>query len=109
MSRKLKTDYTKEEIKDAFRVFESIHPPSIERQNSYTSILRRSSSSSSIKSSSHRPQSRIHLDSIMIALTEYGKNKMSNEKAKELLQNVETDRNGYVSYADYVDIIMSSY
>lgn len=99
MSRKIQADYTAEDVKEAFKVFEG-----------------------------GSADGMISVDNLITALTTYGKQKLSFEEAKELVAQVsssqmpsfeilpyplnhhvqlEPDGNGLINYADYVDMMMA--
>ena len=86
MSRRLTVKNTPEEIKHAFTIFKSKR--SNQDINNYDDCI-------------------IHIDNIFEALTAYGTNPLSKECAKELLKNLETDKNDNVNFVDYIDTMLN--
>eukprot|EP01138_Halocafeteria_seosinensis_P013509 gb/GECG01013797.1/.p1 GENE.gb/GECG01013797.1/~~gb/GECG01013797.1/.p1 ORF type:complete len:134 (+),score=28.54 gb/GECG01013797.1/:1-402(+) len=78
MSRKIQADYTAEDVKNAFKVFEGAAPPGM-----------------------------IVAEDLVAALTSYGDEKLSQEEARDLVNQLEPDTNGMINYADYVDMMMA--
>ena len=78
MSRKVSATYTAEQVRGAFRVFESGAPPG-----------------------------HIKVESLVRALTTDGSDKLSEEQARDLVAQLEPDRDGLVNYREYVNMMMS--
>ena len=78
MSRKVSATYTAEQVRGAFRVFESGAPPG-----------------------------HIKVESLVRALTTDGSDKLSEEQARDLVAQLEPDRDGLVNYKEYVNMMMS--
>ena len=79
MSRKVNATYTSEQVKGAFKIFEGSNP------NGY-----------------------VKAEGLIRALTTYGKEKLTEEQASDLVHQLEVDSNGMINYAMYVDMMMSS-
>ena len=77
MSRKVNASYSSEEVIEAFRLFAGDSPPG-----------------------------HISLEQLEIALTQYGTNKLTIDKAIKLIENLETDENGYFNFDQYVNLMM---
>ena len=78
MSKKVSATYTAEQVKHAFRAFES-------------------GSAGYVKA-----------DAIVRALCTYGVDTLTEEQALDLVSQLEVDPNGLVNYEEYVNIMMSS-
>ena len=78
MSRKVSATYTAEQVRGAFRVFEAGAPPG-----------------------------HIKVESLVRALTTDGSDKLSEEQARDLVAQLEPDRDGLVNYREYVNMMMS--
>lgn len=79
MSRKVNATYTSDQVKTAFKVFESTAQPGY-----------------------------IKADALIKALCTYGTEKLSEDQAHELVGQLEVDPSGMINYADYVNMMMSS-
>jgi calmodulin len=79
MSRKVNATYTSDQVKSAFRVFES-----------------------------NTPQGYVRAENLIGALCTYGVEKLTQEQAGDLVGQLEVDNNGLVNYAEYVSMMMSS-
>ena len=79
MSRKVSATYTSDQVKSAFRVFES-----------------------------NTPSGHVRAETLIRALQTYGKEKLTHEQAHELVSQLEVDNNGLINYAEYVSMMMSS-
>lgn len=79
MSRKVNSTYTSDQVKAAFKVFESQTFPG-----------------------------RIKIDALVKALCTYGTEKITEEQAQDLVSQLEVDNNGMVNFVDYVNMMMSS-
>lgn len=79
MSRKVNASYTSEQVKVAFGVFEGSNPSGY-----------------------------VKADGLVRALCTYGKEKLTEEQAQELVSQLEVDSNGMINYVDYVNMMMSS-
>mmetsp|Transcript_8608 Transcript_8608/g.19800 ORF Transcript_8608/g.19800 Transcript_8608/m.19800 type:complete len:158 (+) Transcript_8608:47-520(+) len=82
MSRKVQPTYTPEEVKAAFKVFETPNS-GLPAGHVKTSVLER-------------------------ALTTYGSEKLSVQEAQDLLSQVDPDNTGVVNYVEYVNMMCSS-
>lgn len=51
---------------------------------------------------------RVHVDAIVKFITSYGSDSehLSEERARELVMQMEVDHEGYVNYEEYVDMMM---
>ena len=81
MTRRVSPGYSSKEVKDAFKLIQDL-------------------------SSSHDGQ--IHDDTLVKYLTSYCSEKMSEERAKTLVSQMATEKNCFVSYEEYVDMMMNS-
>jgi calmodulin len=79
MSRKVNATYTPAQVKGAFRVFES-----------------------------NTPAGHVRAEALIRALTTYGKDKLTQEQAEDLVGQLEVDNNGLINYSEYVNMMMSS-
>eukprot|EP01036_Dinobryon_divergens_P024109 gene24108-32526_t len=79
MSRKVNSTYTADQVKVAFKVFETPNYPG-----------------------------RIRADALTRALCTYGIEKLTEEQAQDLVSQLEVDSNGYINYIDYINMMMSS-
>jgi calmodulin len=79
MSRKVNATYTADQVKNAFRVFES-----------------------------NTPAGHVRAEGLMRALCTYGVEKLTPEQADDLVGQLEVDNNGLINYAEYVSMMMSS-
>jgi len=77
MSRKVNATYTSEQVKNAFKIFET-----------------------------GAPGGHIKVDTLIKSLTTYGTEKLTDEQAQELVSQLEPDVNGMINYAEYVDMMM---
>ena len=50
---------------------------------------------------------KLHIDTIVKNLTLYGTETMTDERARELVMQMEVDHDGYVNFEEYVDMIMN--
>eukprot|EP00761_Pharyngomonas_kirbyi_P011125 gb/GECH01011149.1/.p1 GENE.gb/GECH01011149.1/~~gb/GECH01011149.1/.p1 ORF type:complete len:161 (+),score=37.16 gb/GECH01011149.1/:1-483(+) len=80
MSRKIKANYTKEELLDSFKLFES----------------------------SDLPEGYVTTDTLKHAFTTYGADKLSSEEADQLLKTVDPEGTGKINYKEYVDMMTGS-
>ena len=80
MSRKVNATYTSDQVKNAFKIFESLNPSA--------------------------PPGHIKIDTLISALTTYGTEKLNQEQAMELVSQLEPDVNGMVNFVEYVDMMM---
>ena len=80
MTKRVKPNYTSEEIKEAFKIFQDI---------------------------SGSKKGKMHVDTIVKYLTTYGSEEMSQERARELVLQMEVDHEGFVNYEEYVDMMMN--
>jgi len=84
MSRRLKVPYTSDEVKQAFKIFTD-DATTVERKPGF-----------------------IHRDDVVNALTTYGTEKMSKERALELIQLLEPDdATGMIHYSQYIDTMLN--
>ncbi len=81
MSKRVNPKYTSDEIKDAFNIFQDI--------------------------SGSREKGKIHVDTIVKYLPMYGGEEMSEERARELVLQMEVDHEGFINYEEYVDMMMN--
>jgi len=79
MSRKVNATYTSDQVKSAFRVFES-----------------------------NTPAGYVRAETLIRALTTYGVEKLTPEQADDLVSQLEVDNNGLINYSEYVSMMMSS-
>ena len=79
MSRKVNANYSSDQVKSAFKLFEGVNPAGF-----------------------------VRAEAIIRALTIYGKDKLTEEQAAELVSQLEVDTNGLVNYNDYVNMMMST-
>jgi calmodulin len=77
MSRKVNASYSSDQVKNAFKVFETGAP------NGY-----------------------IKIDTLLKSLTTYGTEKLTDAQAQELVNQLEPDQNGLINYHEYVDMMM---
>jgi calmodulin len=80
MSRRVQADYTPEQLRSAFKVFETENMPS----------------------------GYVATDVLQHALTTYGTDKISREEAAELLQTVDPERTGRINYMDFIAMMSAS-
>mmetsp|Transcript_3537 Transcript_3537/g.10897 ORF Transcript_3537/g.10897 Transcript_3537/m.10897 type:complete len:197 (-) Transcript_3537:184-774(-) len=78
MSRKVNADYTPEQVRNAFRLFEDRDRPG-----------------------------HIHPSKLSEILNEHCKATMTRDQISDLVRHLETDSNGYFNYADYIKIMMT--
>ena len=81
MSKKVKADYTPEQLKAAFRVFES--------------------------PDDNLGPGWVRTDVLEHALTTYGEDTLSAEKAAELLATVDPEGTGKINYIEYINMMSS--
>jgi calmodulin len=79
MSRKVNATYTADQVKNAFRVFEGV-----------------------------APSGYVRADALVRSLCTYGAEKLTEEQAHDLVNQLEADSNGMINYIDYVNMMMSS-
>ena len=79
MSRKVNATYTSDQVKVAFKVFEAPHQPGF-----------------------------IKPDALVKALCTYGKEKLTEDQAEDLVSQLEVDGNGMINFFDYINMMMSS-
>lgn len=82
MSRKVQPTYTPDEVKAAFKVFET--------------------------SNAGLPQGHVRTSALEKALTTYGTEKLSLEEAQDLLSQVDPDNAGVINYIEYVNMMCST-
>ena len=82
MSRKVQPTYTPEEVKAAFKVFETPN--------------------------AGLPAGHVKTSALERALTTYGTEKLSLTDAQELLSQIEPDENGLVNYVEFVNMMTQS-
>lgn len=78
MSRKVNTNYTADQVKAAFKVFEG-----------------------------QCPTGHVKADALVRALTTYGSEKLTEEQAQELVAQLEINDDGLINYVDYISMMMS--
>lgn len=79
MSRKVNATYTADQVKTAFGVFEA-----------------------------NNPSGFVKADALVKALVTYGKEKLTEEQAHDLVSQLEIDPNGLINYIEYVNMMMST-
>ncbi len=79
MSRKVNANYTADQVKTAFRVFEIPGLPGM-----------------------------VKAESLVKALITYGAEKLNESQAKDLVSQLESDSNGFINFVDYVNMMMTS-
>jgi calmodulin len=79
MSRKINATYSSDQVKTAFKVFES-----------------------------HTQPGYIKVDALIKAIVTYGTEKLSEDQAHELVGQLEVDANGFINFNEYVNMMMSS-
>lgn len=79
MTKRVTTKYSSTQIKEAFKVFQDV---------------------------SNSPKGKVHIDTIVNYITSYGSEKLSEERARELVLQMEVDHEGYINYEEYVDMMM---
>jgi calmodulin len=79
MSRKVNATYTSDQVKAAFKVFEST------------------------TNGGH-----IKVDALIKALCTYGTEKLSEDQAHELVSQLEVDGSGFINFNEYVNMMMTS-
>ncbi|KAJ1392812.1 hypothetical protein B484DRAFT_340641, partial [Ochromonadaceae sp. CCMP2298] len=79
MSRKVNATYSSDQVKNAFRVFESQAQPGM-----------------------------IKAAALIKAICTYGTEKLSEDQAHELVSQLEVDASGHINYNEYVNMMMSS-
>ena len=82
MSRKVQPTYTPDEVKSAFKVFETAN--------------------------SNLPPGHVKTEAIERALTTYGTDKLSLEEAQDLLSQVDPENSGVINYVEYVNMMCST-
>lgn len=81
MSQKVQVDYTPQQVKNSFKVFQG----------------------------NNSPPGYIHVSSLLNALTHYSTSKtMSMSDAKELVKQLEPDKHGMINYDEYISMMMSN-
>lgn len=79
MSRKVNATYTSDQVKGAFKVFENASQPG-----------------------------HVKAEILVKALCTYGSEKLTEDQARDLVSQLETDGNGMINFIDYVNMMMSS-
>ncbi|RYH12863.1 hypothetical protein EON65_37095 [archaeon] len=79
MSRKVNATYSADQVKSAFKVFET---------------------------PTHG--GHVKAETLVKALCTYGTEKLTEEQAKDLVSQLETDNNGMINFVDYVNMMMST-
>jgi calmodulin len=77
MSRKVNATYTSDQVKNAFKIFET-----------------------------GAPSGFIKVDTLIKSLTTYGTEKLTEDQAQELVSQLEPDANGMINYSEYIDMMM---
>lgn len=82
MTKRVNPDnYSSTQIKEAFKVFQDI---------------------------SGSTKGKVHVDDIVKYITKWGSDeKMSEERARKLVSQLEIDHEGYINYEEYVDMMMN--
>lgn len=78
MSRRVNTTYTADQVKNAFKLFEGTAPPD-----------------------------HVKPSVLIKALMTYGADKLTEEQAQELVSQLQVNSDGFINYADYVNMMMS--
>lgn len=79
MSRKVNATYTADQVKTAFKVFETAQQPG-----------------------------KIKAEALVRALCTYGVEKLTEEQAQDLVSQLEVDSAGLINYVEYINMMMSS-
>jgi calmodulin len=82
MSRKVQPTYTPEEVKAAFKVFETPN--------------------------AGLPSGHVKTSALERALTTYGTEKLTMEEAQDLLSQVDPENSGSINYVEYVNMMCST-
>jgi calmodulin len=77
MSRKVNADYNVDEVQKAFKVF-----------------------------AGNAPDGHILISDLEKALQNYGKDKLSEEEAKSMVAQIESNADGFFNYGDYVSMML---
>ncbi len=80
MSRRVQADYTPEQLKSAFKVFET----------------------------DNVPPGYVSTEVLEHALTTYGSDKLTQEEAAELLSTVDPEHTGKINYMEFINMMSSS-
>jgi|EP00672_Neobodo_designis_P025063 calmodulin len=80
MSRRVQADYTPEQLKSAFKVFET----------------------------DNVPPGYVSTEVLEHALTTYGSDKLNQEEAAELLSTVDPEHTGKINYMEFINMMSSS-
>ena len=78
MSRKVSASYSSDEVIEAFKLFAGNCPPGY-----------------------------ISLEQLEVILTQYGTKKLPIEKAMKLIENLDTDDNGFFNFEQYVSLLIN--
>ena len=78
MSRRVNTIYTSDQVRNAFKLFEGTAPPGHVKPNV-----------------------------LIKALMTYGTEKLTEEQAQDLVSQLQVNSQGFIDYAEYVNMMMS--
>jgi calmodulin len=78
MSRKVNANYTADQVRQSFKVFEG----------------------------NGCPPGYVRADTLMKALSSYGTEHLTEDQARDLVGQLEIDMNGMINYKEYVDMMM---
>ena len=59
-----------------------------------------------IQDTSGSQPGRVHIDAVVKYLSSYGSELLSEERARELVMQMDTDQGGFINYDEYVDMMM---
>ena len=104
MSRRVKTKYSYEEVLHAFQVFDSISQTVKKKEGKFTK-----DNDIDIPKTENYFSGKIHVDVLLKALSTYSTNKLDKVEANQLLNQLDPDRNGFIQYTDYVDLMSNGY
>lgn len=79
MSRKVNANYSSEQVRQSFKVFEGTCPPGY-----------------------------VKAEALMKALSQYGTEHLSEDQARDLVSQLEVDMNGMIHYSEYVTMMMNN-
>lgn len=79
MTKRVSLEYNSTQIKDAFKVLQALDDSA---------------------------KGKVHIDTIVKFITEYGSEKLSGERARELVVQMEMDHEGFINYEEYIDMMM---
>ena len=59
-----------------------------------------------MQDASGSPPGKVHIDTAVQFLSSYGTQVLSEERARELIMQMDVDQDGYINYDEYVDMMM---